>query len=168
MEKKRRILKQQIKLLTGKTTLARWTKVLSQALIHLNDADCPIIQTEALYQDTSIMKVQKSWNMTQIALFSLWTVGKYSLFYQKGRYEKQRNDPYLFQAHIIQIYIYIYTQLVNKVSKNGSLLPVLCSLPFLIKTVWQGNFMGFFTAYVQRTKRVGKTVLHSRACRYYS
>ena len=64
MEKKRRILKQQIKLLTGKTTLARWTKVLSQALIHLNDADCPIIQTEALYQDTSIMKVQKSWNMT--------------------------------------------------------------------------------------------------------
>ena len=38
--------------------------------------------------------------------------------------------------HTLFRYIYLYTQLVNKVSKNGSLLPVLCSLPFLIKTVW--------------------------------
>lgn len=34
--KRERILKQQIKLLTGKTTSARKTKVMSQALIHLN------------------------------------------------------------------------------------------------------------------------------------
>ena len=31
------MLKQQIKLLTGKTNLARCTNVLSQALMHLND-----------------------------------------------------------------------------------------------------------------------------------
>lgn len=35
-ERKNGILKPQMKLLTGKSTLAEWTKVLSQALIHLN------------------------------------------------------------------------------------------------------------------------------------
>ena len=37
VERKNGILKQQIKLLTSKTTLARCTKVLSQGLLHLND-----------------------------------------------------------------------------------------------------------------------------------
>ena len=37
VEKKDGILKQQIKLLTSKITLGGWTKVLSQALMHLND-----------------------------------------------------------------------------------------------------------------------------------
>lgn len=36
LKERERILKQQIKLLTGKTTLARKTKVMSQALIRLN------------------------------------------------------------------------------------------------------------------------------------
>lgn len=36
-EEKNGTLKQQIKLLTGKTPLIWWTKVLSQAVIHLND-----------------------------------------------------------------------------------------------------------------------------------
>lgn len=35
-ERKNGILKPQMKLLTGKSTLAEWTKILSQALIHLN------------------------------------------------------------------------------------------------------------------------------------
>ena len=80
--------------------------------------------------------------------------------------------------HTLYIYIYTHTdththththtQLVNQVSKNGSLLLVLFSFPFLIKTVWWGNFTGFYPAHVQRTKGVGKTVLHSRACKYYS
>ena len=37
VERKNEILKQQIKLLTGKATFTGWTKVLSQALIHSND-----------------------------------------------------------------------------------------------------------------------------------
>ena len=37
VERKNGMLKQQIKLLTGKTTLSRCTNVLSQALMHLND-----------------------------------------------------------------------------------------------------------------------------------
>ena len=51
VESKIRILKQQVKLLTANTTLARWNKVLSQTLIHLNDqlvskACCIVCQIE--------------------------------------------------------------------------------------------------------------------------
>ena len=38
VEKKNGILKQQIKLLTAKIMLVGWAKVLSQALIHLNQS----------------------------------------------------------------------------------------------------------------------------------
>ena len=166
MEKKRRILKQQIKLLTGKTTLARQTKVLSQALIHLNDADCPIIQTEALYQDTQYHEG------TEVMEYDLdcthCGLQENTVFSTKREDMRNREMIHIHFKHTLFRYIYLYTQLANNVSKNGSLLPVLCSLPFLIKTVWQGNFTGFYPAYVQRTKGVGKTVLHSRACKYYS
>ena len=37
VESKNEIVNQQIKLLIGKTALVWWSKVLSQALIHLND-----------------------------------------------------------------------------------------------------------------------------------
>lgn len=37
IERKNGILKQWIKLLTSKTASAKWTKILSHSLIHLND-----------------------------------------------------------------------------------------------------------------------------------
>ena len=46
---------------------------------------------------------------------------------------RNREMIHIHFKHTLFRYIYLYTQLVNKVSKNGSLLPVLCSLPFLIK-----------------------------------
>ena len=44
----------------------------------------------------------------------------------------------------------VCTWLVNKVPKDGSSLPVLCSLPFLVllphKKIWQANFVDFISA----------------------
>ena len=63
----------------------------------------------------------------------------------------------------VSVYIYIYThihpcpQLVNKVSKDGSLWPVLCSLPFLVPLPHKNNFAGFTLDMYRKLKR-GKTV----------
>lgn len=60
IKRKKGILKQQVKLLTGETTLSGGTQVLSQALIYLNDQPrepvTPMCQTADLCQDTQYHK----------------------------------------------------------------------------------------------------------------
>ena len=60
---------------------------------------------------------------------------------------------YIYIYIYIQIYVYVYiyihiytypcTQLVNKISKDGSSLPVLWSFPFLVPLPHKNNFTGF-------------------------
>ena len=56
----------------------------------------------------------------------------------------------------------VCTQLMYKVPKGGSSLPVLCSLPFLVllphKNNLVGKFRGLYSELVWRTKGMGKTV----------
>lgn len=69
--KKKGILKQQIKFLTGKTTLAKYTKVLSHASIHLDDQPVgPVTPYTRLGTPVMIPNTVKLWvsGETNIAL----------------------------------------------------------------------------------------------------
>ena len=58
----------------------------------------------------------------------------------------------------------VCTWLVNKVSKDGSSFPVLCSLPFLVPlpTIWQANFVDF----ISHASKVMLKILQSRLQQY--
>ena len=64
-KERERILKQQIKLLTGKTTSARKTKIMSQALIHLNAQPAgpaaPYSRLRSPAEAPNTLKIWKSW-----------------------------------------------------------------------------------------------------------
>lgn len=68
VKRKDEILKQQIKLLTGKTTLVRWIKVLTQALIHLDDQPvgpiAPYARLGSPVETPNTLKLRESWRIT--------------------------------------------------------------------------------------------------------
>ena len=57
------------------------------------------------------------------------------------------------------IYTYPCTQLVNKISKDGSSLPVLWSFPFLVPLPHKNNFAGFTLDMGRKLKRWGKQLI---------
>ena len=59
----------------------------------------------------------------------------------------------------IHIYIHPCPQLVNKVYKDGSSVPVLCSLPFLVPLPHKNNFSGFTLDMCRKLKRWGKQLI---------
>ena len=65
VERKQGILKQQIKLLTGKTSLTGCTEILFQALIHLHDQtvglDAPYLRLGKPAETPNALKVWKLW-----------------------------------------------------------------------------------------------------------